>query len=326
MQNICSNCKVCNGKVCKNKIPGPGAKGIGDVAIRNYEKWKSIRVNLDTISNVKNVSTKVEFFDREFAMPLFAGPVGAVKLHYGEKYDDKQYNDILVRECTKVNIAAFTGDGTDEGVMIAACSAIKNNKGMGVPTVKPWDMETIKKKFKLVEGSNSFAVAMDIDASGLPFLKNLNPPAGPKTVEELSKISRYLDIPFIIKGIMTKRGAYKAVEAGAKAIVISNHGGRVLDGCLSTAEVLPEISQEVKGSTIVLVDGGIRDGVDMFKALALGADGVLLARPFVNAIYADEQKGVKNLVDKLKGELEDTMLMCGASQISEIVRNMVTVL
>ena len=108
---------------------------------------------------------------------------------------------------------------------------IKKQNGMGIPTVKPWNIDIIKEKMKLVEGSNAFAVAMDIDGAGLPFLKNLTPKAGSKTVEELREIKEIAKRPFIIKGIMTAKGAIKARESGADAIIVSNHGGRVLDQC-----------------------------------------------------------------------------------------------
>lgn len=83
------------------------------------------------------------------------------------------YNDILVSACAKNGIAAFTGDGTDPNVMVAATKAIKNANGAGIPTVKPWNIETIREKMELVHESGAFAVAMDIDAAGLPFLKIL---------------------------------------------------------------------------------------------------------------------------------------------------------
>lgn len=103
-------------------------------------------------------------------------------------------------------------------------------------------------------------------AAGLPFLKNMEPPAGSKTVEELREIIEMAGMPFIVKGIMTVKGALKAKEAGASAIIVSNHGGRVLDQCPATAEVLEEIATAVNGSMKILVDGGIRSGADVFKA------------------------------------------------------------
>ncbi len=319
----CKGCAVCDGRVCRNQIPGPGAKGAGDTAIRNYDKWKEIRVQMDTICENRPADTRFQMFGRTFAYPFFAGPVGAVNLHYGEKYNDATYNDVLVRACASAGIAAFTGDGTDPKVMEAAAAAVGAADGMGVPVIKPWNRETIREKMELVRQSGAFAAAMDIDAAGLPFLKNMTPPAGSKTVAELAEIIQDAGVPFIVKGVMTAKGALKAKEAGASAIVVSNHGGRVLDQCPATAEVLEDIAEAVGDSMTVLVDGGIRSGVDIFKALALGADGVLICRPFVTAVYGGAEEGARELIDRLGAELKDTMAMCGASSLEEISRDMI---
>ena len=321
--DYCKACVECNGKVCRNQIPGPGAKGVGDTAIRNYDKWKEIRINMDTLTENKPIDTSIDLFGKKFKYPFFAGPIGAVNLHYGDKYNDMSYNNILVSACANSGILAFTGDGTNPEVMKSATTAIKSVGGLGVPTIKPWNIDTIKEKIQLVKDSGAIAVAMDIDAAGLPFLKNMNPPAGAKSVEELKEIIKLSNLPFIVKGIMTVKGALKAKEAGADAIVVSNHGGRVLDQCPSTAEVLADIVDAVGGSMKILVDGGIRSGVDIFKALALGADGVLICRTFVTALYGGEEEGIKLYINKLASELEDTMAMCGAYSISEISREMI---
>lgn len=322
MGPYCKSCPTCNGMACKNTIPGPGAKGIGTGFIRNYQKWQELCVNMDTICENKPVDTSYDFFGKKVVLPVFAAPVGAMQLHYGNKYDDLTYNDILVTACAAAGIAAFTGDGINPAVMEGAAEALKKNSGCGVPTVKPWNMALVEEKMALAKAADPIAIAMDIDAAGLPFLKNMTPPAGSKTVEELREIVAMAEKPFIVKGIMTVAGAKKALEAGAKGIVVSNHGGRVLDQCPSTAEVLPAIVDAVGGRMTILVDGGIRTGVDVCKALALGADGVLLARPYVTAVYGGGAEGVRLLTQKLKGELEDTMAMCGVHSLSEISREL----
>ncbi len=319
----CKACPECNGLACKNTIPGPGAKGAGTGFIRNFQKWQALCVNMDTICPNKPADTTFRLFGQTFSLPVFAAPVGAMQLHYGDKYDDLAYNNLLVSACAEAGIAAFTGDGTNPAVVEGAVKAIQKNRGRGIPTIKPWNMETIERKMALVQDANPLAVAMDIDAAGLPFLKNLQPPAGSTTVEELRKIVQCAGKPFIVKGIMTARGAKKAMVAGASGIVVSNHGGRVLDHCPSTAEVLPEIVDAVGHRMTVLVDGGIRTGMDVFKALALGADGVLIGRPFVTMVYGGGAEGVKVYVEKLKAELCDTMAMCGAHSLEEINRSMI---
>ena len=319
----CKACPVCNGVACKNQMPGPGAKGVGDTAIRNYQKWQEIRVNMDTLCENLPVDTSLELFGKTFKYPFFAGPVGALNLHYSDKYDDLAYNNLLVDSCAKAGIAAFTGDGTNPQIMKAATTAVKAAGGVGVPTVKPWNLDTIREKMAMVKDAGAFAVAMDVDAAGLPFLKNMTPPAGSKSVEELRAIAEMAGVPFIVKGVMTPKAALKAKEAGAAAILVSNHGGRVLDQCPATAEVLESIVDAVGGSMKVLVDGGIRSGVDVFKALAMGADGVIIARPFVTAIYGGGAEGVQCYADKIGGELADTMAMCGAHKLSDITKDMI---
>lgn len=323
MNDLCKSCPVCNGRACRNTIPGPGAKGSGTVAIRNYDAWKNIHLVMDTICENTPVSTQTNLFGHTFRLPVFAGPVGAVSMHYGDAYVDQTYNKVLVKACKDAGIMAFTGDGMDDQIMIGATQNIKENDGIGVPTIKPWAKEMVVEKLKLAKEAGALAIAMDIDAAGLPFLKGFVPPAGRKNVEELKEIVQEIDVPFIAKGILSVKGALKAKEAGASCIVVSNHGGRVLDDTPATADVLEEIVQAVGKDMTILVDGGIRNGQDIFKALALGADGVLIARPFVNMIYGAQEEGVKALVDQLEQELIDTMEMCGVSTIQEITRDMV---
>ena len=224
----------------------------------------------------------------------------------------------VVEDCVNA-----VGVDVNTAVMDGALAAISAAGGMGVPTVKPWDRDTVFAKLEQVRKADPVAIAMDIDAAGLPFLQNLTPPAGSKTVPELREIIDYAKKPFIIKGIMTVKGARKALEAGASGIVVSNHGGRVLDQCPATAEVLPAIADAVGGQMKIFVDGGIRTGLDVLKALALGADGVLIGRPFVTMVYGGAAEGVDAYVRKLTAELRDGMAMCGVHSLDEITREIV---
>ena len=124
---------------------------------------------------------------------------------------------------------------------------------------------------------------------------------------------------------MTVRGAQKAAEAGAAAIIVSNHGGRVLGQTPASAEVLAELADAVGGSMKIFVDGGIRTGTDVFKALALGADAVLIGRPFVPMVYGGGAQGVATYIEKIGSELRDTMAMCGEHTLGEITRDCVRV-
>ena len=323
MGPYCKACPVCNGMACRNTVPGPGSKGLGVTFQRNYQKWQEICVQMDTICENRPADTSFDFFGVKLRLPVLAAPVGAMKMHYGDKYDDATYNDLLVSSCRKAGILACTGDGIDAGVMDGALRAIGHIGGCGVPTVKPWDRDTVFQKLEAVRKADPVAIAMDIDGAGLPFLQHRTPPAGSKTVAELREIIEFAQKPFILTGIMTVNGARKAMEAGAAGIVVSNHGGRVLDQCPATAEVLPAIADAVGGRIKVFVDGGLRTGLDVFKALALGADGVLIGRPFVTMVYGGGADGVQVYVDKLQSELQDAMQMCGVHSLDEIGRDQI---
>ena len=110
----CHACPVCDGRGCKNSIPGPGAKGSGTVAIRNFEAWQNIYLNMDTISPDRGVDTSIEIFGEKFDLPVFSAPIGAVTNHYGDKYDEFAYDAIIARGTRQAGIGAFTGDGLSE--------------------------------------------------------------------------------------------------------------------------------------------------------------------------------------------------------------------
>ena len=130
-------------------------------------------------------------------------------------------------------------------------------------------------------------------------------------------------LPLVIKGILTAEDASRAVDHGAAAIVVSNHGGRQLDGTLPTSEALPEVVEAVQGKADVLVDGGIRRGSDILKALALGARAVLIGRPYLWALAVSGQGGVEHMFDILRDELDLDMALAGRPTIASIDRTLV---
>ena len=316
----CHACPICNGIACKNTIPGPGSKGTGTVAPRNYEAWQKIYLNMDTIAPNLGVDTSIEIFGEKFDLPAFAAPIGAVTNHYGEKFNEFEYTELMAKGCRQAGIAAFTGDGLNEMFFEAGCTAMEK-AGFAVPTVKPWHKDLVFKKIDYAKAHGAKVLFMDIDASGLPFLKSMTPPSGSKSVEELREFVEYAGIPFYLKGIMSVKGAEKALQTGATGIIVSNHGGRVLDHTPATASVLPAIADAVGDKMEVLVDGGIRTGHDIFKALALGAKAVLIGRPFVVAAYGGQEAGIAAYVQKLRNELADCMAMTGCATLADIDRS-----
>ena len=323
---FCKACPVCDGRACAGVMPGPGDKGVGRVAHRNWEAWQGLHVNMDTLHEPFSADTRASVRGRELSLPVMIGPVGDVRRHYGEKYDTVSYNRCVLEAAAGEGTLAWTGDGLDASIMTEACDLIDELGGRGVPTVKPWDEKTMDAKLDQALAARPAAVAMDIDAAGLPFLRGQVPPAGAKSATQVSAVvarCHEASVPFVLKGVMTPSAAVRAAEAGVDAIVVSNHGGRVLDGTPATAEVLPEIAGAVRGSVTVLVDGGVRSGLDVFRALALGADACLVCRPFVVAAFGGGADGVRALIAQLRSELADAMEMCGAAGVREVTHDMI---
>ncbi|MEZ9568493.1 FMN-dependent L-lactate dehydrogenase LldD [Vibrio splendidus] len=138
--------------------------------------------------------------------------------------------------------------------------------------------------------------------------------------KDLEWIRDFWDGPMVIKGILDEEDAKDAVRFGADGIVVSNHGGRQLDGVLSSAKALPAIADAVKGDTKILVDSGIRTGLDVVRMMAMGADCTLLGRSFVYALAAQGQAGVENLLDLYDKEMRVAMTLTGAKTIKDLTR------
>jgi 4-hydroxymandelate oxidase len=145
----------------------------------------------------------------------------------------------------------------------------------------------------------------------------------PATFDDLAWLVRRSPLPLLVKGVLRADDAVRCVELGAKGIIVSNHGGRHLDATLATADALPAIAAAVGGKAEVYVDGGIRRGTDIVKALALGARAVLIGRPAVWGLALAGADGVRDVFTHLRGELARTMALCGVSKVQEISRDLV---
>ncbi len=142
--------------------------------------------------------------------------------------------------------------------------------------------------------------------------------------DDLPFLREHTKLPIILKGILHPDDARKAVDQGIDGIVVSNHGGRQIDGSISTIEALPDIIKAVNGSIPVLLDSGVRGGADMFKAIALGAKAVCIGRPFVYGLALAGQQGVIEVVNNFKADFELTMGLAGCRSVSEISKEMLT--
>jgi len=141
------------------------------------------------------------------------------------------------------------------------------------------------------------------------------------TWDDLSFLRSLTDLPIILKGILNPDDARKAIDCNMDGIIVSNHGGRQVDGAISSMEALPAIADEVGSNIPVLLDSGIRSGGDIFKALALGADAVLLGRPYVYALALGGEQGVRELIQNYRADFELTMGLSGCQSTNQIARD-----
>jgi 4-hydroxymandelate oxidase len=144
------------------------------------------------------------------------------------------------------------------------------------------------------------------------------------TWEAVSWLRSLTALPILLKGVLTADDAERAAAEGAGGIIVSNHGGRQLDGAVATIDALPDIAERVDGRLAILLDGGIRRGTDVLKALALGAQAVLIGRPYLWGLAVAGEEGVRSVLGMLRSELELAMALAGAPRIPDVTRSLVS--
>ena len=314
----CRVCRVCDGVACRGEVPGMGGKGTGSTFIENVKGIDKIKLNMRVIHDVDKVDTSLELFGRKLSLPVMAAPITGTSLNMGGLVTEKEYIVPVVEGCKNKGTLAMVGDTAIDQFLLDNLEVLDNNGGEGIVFIKPWENDNVIKKIREAEKVGAVAVGVDIDACGLVTLSLHGKPVKAKTVDEIKELVQSTELPFILKGIMTPDEAEKAVEAGVYGIVVSNHGGRVQDYTPGTADVLEDIAKVVNKRIKVFVDGGIRTGVDVLKMIALGADACLIGRPFVTASFGGEVEGVEMYIDRLKSELEGSMILTGCKNLESI--------
>ncbi len=321
MEGFCRVCNECNGKTCVSGVPGMGGAGTGSSFKANSEALAACKLNMRLIHDVADPDTTTTFLGRSLDLPVMAAPIGGVAFNMGDGRTEKEYLEAVLGGCHEKGILGGTPDGVPDVIHQTSFEIIKALGGAGIPFIKPWEDEELYRKLDGAAKTGASIVGMDIDAAGLFTLRLMGRPVYPRSVEKIGKIISDTPMKFILKGIMTPEDAEMAVEAGAASIVVSNHGGRVLDHTPGTAAVLPAVADKVAGRIPILVDGGIRTGVDVLKMIALGADAVMIGRPFTVAAMGGLKEGVLKYIDKLKLEFIQAMILTGCRDVKSIDRS-----
>ncbi len=318
MKGYCRVCPVCDGKACAGEVPGMGGLGTGSSFMANVTTLSARKLNMRLIHDAIKPDTRVQFLGKELALPVLAAPIGGVSFNMGGEITEEDYIDAVLGGCRDQGTLGCTGDGAPDFIHETGFAAIRKLNGAGIPFIKPWEEPELYHKLEKAEGAGAEIIGIDIDAAGLITLSLMGRPVSPKTPERLREILENTPMKCILKGIMTPDEARLAVDVGAAAIVVSNHGGRVLDGAPGVAEVLPAVAEAVKGRIAILADGGVRSGVDVLKMLALGADAVMIGRPFSVAAVGGLREGVKTYLEKIGSELVQAMILTGCQDIASV--------
>ncbi|MDQ0287557.1 isopentenyl diphosphate isomerase/L-lactate dehydrogenase-like FMN-dependent dehydrogenase [Desulfofundulus luciae] len=318
LKGYCRACPICDGRACAGEVPGMGGTGTGASFKANIEALARYRLNLRTLHGAKNPDTSLTLFGKELSTPILAAPMTGVTYNMGGALTEREFIGMIMAGARQAGTLGMSGDGGDPEYYNSGLEAIAAEGGHGIPVIKPREQQAVIERIRRAEEAGAPAVGVDVDGAGLVTMALFGQPVGPKTVDELKELVKATRLPFIVKGIMTVDEAVLTADAGAAAIVVSNHGGRILDHTPGAAEVLPAIARAVKGRVTILADGGVRSGADVLKLLALGADAVLVGRPLVIGAFGGGAEGVKFVLEKLTGELKQAMILTGCASLSDI--------
>lgn len=320
MKGFCRVCPVCNGKACAGEVPGMGGCGSGSSFINNIKALDAVRLRMRLIHNVATPDLSCNALGMSLSLPIMPAPIGGVSYNMVAGGPEETYGTTLAKGSVAAGTQACLGDGPLDSIFATSLTSLKENNGKGLVFIKPWGNKELCEKIDQVADTGATVVGSDIDAAGLITLQRFGRGVAPKNVETLAAVVAHAHkrgLKFVVKGIMTVEDAVSAAAAGADGIVVSNHGGRVLDHTPGTAEVLPEIAAALMGRAAILVDGGVRTGVDVLKMLALGADLVLIGRPFTWAVLGGGEEGVVLYINALRDELAQTLTLTGCASVAE---------
>ncbi len=314
---MCLVCGICDGRECCGEIPGIGGIDTGTSFINNFTALEKYQLNLRTMHQAVSPQTEQVLFGKRISTPVIPAPISEMKLNFNQVVSEEYYARSVARGSISAGSIPCFGDGDGNGIFQSGLDAMENEAGYGICFIKPRSVEEIIVRIREAEEAGAIAVGIDVDAA-LFSMGERGIPVGPKSFYQMRRLVQSTSLPFMIKGVMTRQEGEMAAEMGAAGIVVSNHGGRVLDHTPGTAEVLPEIAEKVKGEIIVMVDGGIRSGLDVLKMLALGADYTLIGRPIFRSVVGGGSEGAETYIEKISSELRKTMILTGCAHVKAI--------
>ncbi len=328
----CWACKICDGLNCASSVPGMGGVGNMQTFQENNKLLRNIKIlpnylNRDKKNNSREeekITINTDILGISMGAPILTAPITGSLSNMGGSISEWEYAFETATAAKALGLIPTFGDGASPDKYWVGLKVIQK-LGVGLPVFKPRkDLAELKIRINEAEEMGAKAWGMDVDGVWFTTMRAKAQKTQRKTYKELVHLKESSSLPFFLKGIMSISDAEIACEAGAGAIIISNHGGRVFDGMPATAEVLPRVADFVKKkypAVDILVDGGIRSGSDLFKMIALGAKAVLIGRPIVIATVAYARFGVYDLLRKYIDEFRVVLKVMGLSSLNEVQRS-----
>jgi len=299
------------------QVPGLGASGERITFKRNRLALTKYFIKNRILGEHFSPKTEIELFGARLSFPILAAPMSGIKTNLNGSIEEKKFLQDILKGCKDSGTIGMCGDSFDTTSDYLAPGVIKDIGGIGV--CKPREFNILKDRIEKLGEVQAAAVGIDLDGVSGKLLETGQ--VTRKNKEELIKIRQLFKGPMFLKGILSVEDAVLAYKAGFDAIVISNHGGRSIDYSLGTADILPLIAKKLKGKIKILVDGGVKNGYDVFVYLALGADAILVGRTILYSVVGGGADGVNTAFAKFSSDLSRAMIFAGCKSIKDINYN-----
>ena len=325
LKGICAVYPVCDGapdRICQRenygKAIGLGGAGLGGSFRANVEALARVRLHTRVVGDDFVPDTSFDFFGVRLSMPILGASTSGMSA-YNNAVTEEDFCRATLVGCREAGTMSFRGDTFfyDENRHFALTS-ISEEGGRGVPIFKPRDQKVLLRLLEQAAALGVPALGVDLDGHGSTNFARAGKAVHRKSVAEIRELASATGLPFIAKGIMHPDDAEACADAGVAAVVVSNHGGRVLDSTPGTAEMLPLIAERVGHRVMVLADGGVRNGYDVLKMLGLGARAVLIGRDLIRAGIGGGTEGVRLQMEQHGKVFRQAMRMTGCPSLAEI--------
>jgi len=327
LKGICAVYPVCDGapdRICQRenygKAIGLGGVGLGGSFRANVKALADLRLHTRVVGPAIQPDAHSTFLGNRLLFPMMGASTSGMSA-YNNAIEEIDFCRVTLKGCLDAGTLSWRGDTyfySENPKEHFALVSIQEHQGQGIPIFKPRDQKVLRALLERAAELGVPGLGVDLDGHGSTNFARAGKQVFRKSSSEIQELVLSTKLPFIAKGIMHPDDAQACVDAGVSVIVVSNHGGRVLDGTPGTADVLPRIVKRVGQQAIVVADGGVRNGFDALKLIALGARAVLVGRDLIRAGIGGGNEGVRLQMETYLKSFLHAMRMTGCAAFDDI--------